>query len=315
MCGGDIMLKYIVYKHTFPNHKVYIGITSQQNPYVRWGKSGGGYRNHYPIWYAIQKYGWNNILHEIIFDDLTEDDAKKKEVELIKFYNSTDYKYGYNISPGGDSVSELTRLKLSKIHKGHSTSKETRQKIGIANSKALKGRKLSEEVKQKQRESHLNKKYTPMSEQGKYNISISKRDKKLTDEHKRKISDGNKGKIISEQQRLAASQRMTGTHLSEDTKKKLSNILKVSGKERSAKRMETMKKRYPDGYKMSDTAKQKLSESLKGRSKSEETKQKMRKPKSPEAIANMKRAQKLCAEAKKLGLTYKEYLEKIGGNN
>ena len=53
---------------------------------------------------------------------------------------------------------------------------------------------------------------------------------------------------------------------------------------------------------------------MKGKSKSEETKQKMRKPKSPEAVENMRRAQRLRREAEKLGLSYQEYLTRIGGS-
>ena len=60
--GGDILEEhnYIVYKHTFPNNKVYIGIT-QQNPEKRW-KKGLGYDSHQTLMKrAIKKYGWNNI--------------------------------------------------------------------------------------------------------------------------------------------------------------------------------------------------------------------------------------------------------------
>lgn len=308
------MDKYIVYKHTFPNNKVYIGITSQHNPYVRWGKTGGGYRNHYPVWYAIQKYGWDNIQHEIVYSELSEDEAKKLEVELIALYDATNHKFGYNVSPGGDSVSELTKLKLSKMRKGHVTSEETKRKIGKANSKALKGRKVSEQAKEKNRLAHIDKKYKSMSEEGRKNIGNAKRGIKLSDEHKQKIGEANKGKIISEKQRKLASIRMTGTHLSDETKQKLSESLKLSGKERAKKRLETLHSKYPNGWTQSVESNKKRSEALKGRVKSEETKQKMRKPKSPEAIENMKRAQRNRREAEKLGLTYNEYLTRMGGS-
>ena len=41
--------KYYIYKHTFPNNKVYIGITCQQ-PELRWGNAGEGYLQ-------VNKYG------------------------------------------------------------------------------------------------------------------------------------------------------------------------------------------------------------------------------------------------------------------
>lgn len=308
------MANYIVYKHTFPNNKVYIGITSQKNPEVRWGKRGGGYRNHYPIWYAIQKYGWDNVEHTILYSDLTEDEAKLKEIELIQLYNATDHKFGYNVSPGGDSVSEITKIKLSEIHMGHPTSEETRRKIGEANSKALKGKKLSDDVREKIRLAHLGKKYKPMSEQGRINIGNAKRGIKMSDETKRKMSEAQKGKIISEEQRKKASIRMTGTHLSIETRQKLSENLKKSGKIRAEKRLKTMSEKYPNGWVQTDESNRKRSSALKGIPKSEETKQKMRKSKSPEAIENMRLARIRSYEAKRLGITYKEYLEQLGGN-
>ena len=68
---------YFVYKHTFPNNKVYIGITQQQ-PEKRW-KNGLGYDSHQEIMKrAIKKYGWNNIKHDILFQNLSKDEACKK---------------------------------------------------------------------------------------------------------------------------------------------------------------------------------------------------------------------------------------------
>ena len=61
---------YIVYKHTCPNGKVYIGITSREAK-LRWN-CGNGYNNNKHFKSAIVKYGWNNIKHEILFDGLTK---------------------------------------------------------------------------------------------------------------------------------------------------------------------------------------------------------------------------------------------------
>lgn len=75
-----------------------------------------------------------------------------------------------------------------------------------------------------------------------------------------------------------------------------------------------MKEKYPDGWTQTPQSNKKRSDALIGKSKSEETKQKMRKPKSPEAVENMRIARKRSYEARKLGLTYNEYLERIGGS-
>lgn len=95
---------FYVYCHTNKmNNKKYIGITSQKRPQDRWRSDGSGY-NGQIFGKAIKKYGWNNFHHEIIYKNLSFENACKKEKELIKFYNTTDKKYGYNISAGGDNV-------------------------------------------------------------------------------------------------------------------------------------------------------------------------------------------------------------------
>lgn len=71
-----------VYRHTFPDGRVYIGITSG-NPEKRWA-NGRGYRHQEKMELAIMKYGWDNIKHEIISDGLTESEAKNKEEQMIR---------------------------------------------------------------------------------------------------------------------------------------------------------------------------------------------------------------------------------------
>lgn len=111
--------KYVVYKHTSPSGKVYIGITSRK-PEERW-RCGRGYRRHTRFGGAIQKYGWENFKHEILAENLSADEAKNAEMEFIKLYNSTNSKFGYNATLGGDGCSgclpsEESRQKMSKHH-------------------------------------------------------------------------------------------------------------------------------------------------------------------------------------------------------
>lgn len=105
---------YVVYKHTnIANGKVYIGITCQ-DPKARW--SGGyGYRNNKYFWRSIQKYGWTKgFVHEILYEDLTYEEACKIEIELIAKYNSTNRNYGYNHHKGGRYQDYETRRKISE---------------------------------------------------------------------------------------------------------------------------------------------------------------------------------------------------------
>lgn len=107
---------YKLYRHTSPSGKVYIGIT-KTSVYARWNK-GRGYRRNQPAFYnAILKYGWDNINHEILFDNLTKDRAERLEIELIRHYKGL--KLSYNIADGGGltNQSEYSRRRSSETMK------------------------------------------------------------------------------------------------------------------------------------------------------------------------------------------------------
>lgn len=139
------MKNFIVYKHTAPNGKVYIGITSQ-TPSKRWN-NGRGYEKNIFFYNAIQKYGWENIKHEILFDSLTKEEAEQKEVELIEEYKSNQREYGYNVARGGlvNIPTEEQREKLRKIKSGIKASEETRRKMSLRQ----KGKIISAETRKK----------------------------------------------------------------------------------------------------------------------------------------------------------------------
>lgn len=152
--------KYVVYLHIFPNNKYYIGITCVK-PYTRRWRAGSSYSKQPKIYNAILKYGWENIQHKILYENLTKEEANEKEIECIKLYNSI--KNGYNISIGGNGKN------------GVPCSKETKNKISIAN----KGKKKSDKSK-----NNL-KRY--IEEHGAWN-----KGKKMSKEHFRKIAEERK---------------------------------------------------------------------------------------------------------------------------
>ena len=128
------MNNYKVYKHTFPNEKAYIGITKSKYIKNRWGKNGNSYKGQY-VYRAIKKYGWGNIKHEVLFENITKEEAEQKEIELIAFYKSNQRDFGYNLDSGGNGsnrISEETRKLLSLSHKGQFPSSETRKKLSIS---------------------------------------------------------------------------------------------------------------------------------------------------------------------------------------
>jgi hypothetical protein len=112
-------MSYCVYKHTFPNGKVYIGITGR-TPERRWDKGRGYSHNNY-MNNAIAKYGWDNVKHDILVDNLTKEEAEEKEIELISTYKSNDLQHGYNIANGGNcagTMSESTKRKIAEGRMG-----------------------------------------------------------------------------------------------------------------------------------------------------------------------------------------------------
>ena len=135
---------YSVYVHTFPNGKRYVGVTSWK-PELRWGANGCNYKNPYMI-NAIKKYGWNNITHKIVAENLSVEEAEQMEIDLIAKYNSADKRYGYNISNGGiicRICSEQTKEKLRKANLGKTMSQESKKKI----SEYQKGQIRSKQVR------------------------------------------------------------------------------------------------------------------------------------------------------------------------
>jgi group I intron endonuclease len=142
------MRSYVLYIHTNTiNNKRYVGITSQ-NPLKRW-KKGEGYKNNTHFYKAIQKYGWNNFIHEIVYEGLTQLEAENLEKDIIKKYDSNNPLKGYNIEKGGscgDKYTEETKQKISKALKGKPKSESHK----LALSKSRKGYKPTEESKKKQ---------------------------------------------------------------------------------------------------------------------------------------------------------------------
>ena len=92
------MDNFKVYVHTTPDGKRYVGVTSIE-PEKRW-LNGKGYPQKV-FGSAIEEFGWENILHEIVAENLSEQEASEMEIFLIKKYNTTDERFGYNVRNWG----------------------------------------------------------------------------------------------------------------------------------------------------------------------------------------------------------------------
>lgn len=209
--------KWCVYMHTFPNDKKYIGITvvnEGQNSLTackkRWGKDGYGYHTQ-RVWQAIRKYGWSNVKHEILFENIAEEKIDELEKSLIEKYNcQIDNGNGYNIDFGGKHriVSDYTKEKLSKSLSGENhpnygkhLSKDTKRRIA----EAQIGKYVSEETREKIRKAQTWQK-------GENNPNYGKHWSK---EIREKISNGLSGKYKGEKS------YWYGKHLSDEAKEKL----------------------------------------------------------------------------------------------
>ena len=104
---------YVVYMHIFPNNKKYIGITCQE-PNNRW-RNGKKYINNSYMNNAINKYGWDNIEHKIMYSKLSKEQAEFYEITLIKHYKSNQREYGYNIDKGGNHHGKRSQETIEKM--------------------------------------------------------------------------------------------------------------------------------------------------------------------------------------------------------
>lgn len=135
---------YLLYCHTNKiNGKRYVGITSTSTQ-LRW-QNGLGYRKNKHFYSAIQKYGWEEFTHEILFEELTEEEASIKEKELIAKWDLTNQSKGYNNSLGGEhgKHSEHTKEKMRMAQigkKSHWYGKRLPLEARMKMSKAKKGK-------------------------------------------------------------------------------------------------------------------------------------------------------------------------------
>ena len=113
------------------NGKKYVGQTV--DPKARWTAHKTKKSSQY-ISNAINKYGVESFLFEIVAMSTTQEGADEAETVLIKQYNTLDKKVGYNIKPGGLVATgwhhtEETKSKISATELGKFVTEETRDKM------------------------------------------------------------------------------------------------------------------------------------------------------------------------------------------
>lgn len=174
--------KYLVYKYTSPDGKVYIGCTSEDLD-ARWSK---GYCHNSDLRSDIKKFGKDNFKREILASGLTEEDAYDMEQELIHKYRTIDSDSIYNISNGGKgnpgyhhTHTEEAKRKIREASLGRHHTEETKKKLSDARKgerNPMYGRHPSEETRRK--------------------LSESRRNHRHSEETKRKIGKAHRKKVM-----------------------------------------------------------------------------------------------------------------------
>ena len=183
------MKKFIVYCHTLKKDgRKYVGITCQK-PNVRW-HYGHGYRKNTHIRNAIEKYGWNNFEHTILYENLTEQEAIDKEIELIEKWQLRDRTKGFNICIGGGGTTGCNKGRNAGFH----LTEDTKEKLRQANL----GKKQNNETILK-RIKQYEKSIDMLTIDGKYIKTFSSitEASNETNTHKGHITEVCKGKRIS----------------------------------------------------------------------------------------------------------------------
>lgn len=103
--------------------------------------------------FAVNKYGIENFKFYII-EECNITCLDERERYYISLYKTDNDEFGYNIEPGGSrslkTMSDKTKLKISKSLKGRKFTEEHRNKIGKANHERI----ITEETKRKMSNNH-----------------------------------------------------------------------------------------------------------------------------------------------------------------
>lgn len=89
-------MEHYIYLFTFPNGKHYVGRTNNYVQRLATHKYKAEKKTRHELYWAINKYGWENISKEIIDTISTLDETIAKEYEYIVKYDSI--RNGYNMT-------------------------------------------------------------------------------------------------------------------------------------------------------------------------------------------------------------------------
>lgn len=202
------------------NDKVYIGqTTTNLNSYfskVKY-KAMSGETGKPHLFNAIRKHGKDAFDIRPIYTAQSAEELDTAEKTFIKFFNSQNKEFGYNVSAGGrfgQITSEETKEKLRNHNLGKKASLETRLKMSKSQKDAMTeerkavmssfatGRLHTDEAKLKISKAKKGKP-RDTSYLLQYHVGVPR-----SDETRKKISESNKGHTHSEKSKLLMSEKL-----------------------------------------------------------------------------------------------------------
>lgn len=149
---------YTIYKHTFENGKVYVGLTKHSmekrlEEHKKEAQAGSPFLFHK----ALRKYNFN-VESEVLDTCETIEEANILEQKYIKIFDT--FNNGYNMTEGGDTVYSSVKGKTYFEIYQSKYGENTEQYIKVRQekmSKKLKGRKVSQETREKMSKIHKGK--------------------------------------------------------------------------------------------------------------------------------------------------------------
>ena len=193
---------WIIYMYTFPSGKRYIGKTKRRLS-ERQGYNFERYKTCTVLWKAIQKYGVENILQDILFeDDMSDERATRLEQLCILFFKTncnrfSSPKFGYNLTDGGEGLSgwhpdeERLEVLRAQVHELHEQRRGTHH---------------TESAKKKMSEVKKGKPGRPMSEENRKKLSLANSKDTMSDETRIRREKANEKKKKS----IVATHKVTG---------------------------------------------------------------------------------------------------------
>lgn len=187
------MLVYLVTNKT--NGKRYVGQHAGTDLSAYWDRNvwlaENGYQGKRLLYRAIRKYGADGFDVKTLVIVGTKQDMDYYEIELIKIWDLTNPKKGYNITAGGGGslgvkMSAETRTKMSVARLGRPMPEKSRAILAELNkgNKYAAGRKMTKDNFEKLMAVHIGAKRTDEARQ---RMSEAHKGKKLSEETKQKM--------------------------------------------------------------------------------------------------------------------------------